>query len=146
MSISGLRFIVVCAVTSSLMQLSSCSKSSSGPSSAEGSWTYTTPDGKMKVTFDLVKTSSGSLDIQNQSLTINGTAYNSEKIITGVALPLITSIRINANDAKAVYPYYILFLNGKVSSDFKKIDVPDGEYTYPWGTTNPLKTISIVRP
>lgn len=123
-----------------------CSKSSSGPTSAEGKWTYTTPDGKITATFELVKASSGSLDVQNHSLKINGSVYISEKEITGVSLPDIASIRINANDAKAVYPYYIKFLNGKVSSDFKRIDVPDGEYTFPWGTTNALKNISIVRP
>lgn len=123
-----------------------CSKSSSGPTSAEGKWTYTTPDGKITATFELVKTSSGSLDVQNQSLKINGSVYISEKEITGVSLPDIASIRINANDAKAVYPYYVKFLNGKVSSDFKRIDVPDGEYTFPWGTTNTLKNVSIVRP
>ncbi len=123
-----------------------CSKSSSGPSSAEGKWAYTTSDGKIVVTFDLVKTSTGSLDIQNQTMKIDGTAYNAEKQISGVALPLIGSIRINANDAKAVYPYYILFTNGSVSSDFNRINVPDGEYTFPWGTTKTLKAISITRP
>ena len=123
-----------------------CSKSSSGPTSAEGKWIYTTPDGKITVNFDLVKTSSGSLDVQNQSLKINGAVYNSENEITGVSLPDIASIRINANDAKAVYPYSIKFLNGKVSGDFKRIDVADGEYTFPWGTTNALKNVSIVRP
>ena len=124
----------------------SCSKSSSGPSSAEGKWTYTTSDGKITVDFELVKTSSGSLDVQNQSIKINGALYNAEKEITGVNLPTIASIRINANDSKAVYPYYILFSNGKVSGDFKRIDIPDGEYTFPWGTTVTMKSVAIVRP
>ena len=70
---------------------------------------------------------------------VNGIQYSTEKQIAGVNLPTIASIRFNANDSKAVYPYYIQFLNGKVSSDFKKIEVPDGEYTYPWGTTVTLK-------
>lgn len=70
-----------------------CSKSSSGPTSAEGKWIYTTPDGKITATFELVKASSGSLDVQNQSLKINGSVYISEKEITGVSLPDIASLR-----------------------------------------------------
>ncbi len=108
-----------------------CSKSSSGPTSAEGKWAYTTPDNKMSISFDLVKTASGSLDIQNSTIKIDGVAYNSAATISGVALPAIGLIRVNANDAKAVYPYDIRFTNGKVSGDFKKIDVPDAEYTLP---------------
>jgi hypothetical protein len=122
-----------------------CSKSSSGPTSAEGKWSYTTPDSKMSVTFDLVKTSSGSLDIQNPTIKIEGVSYIAAAVMTGVALPLIGQIRINANDAKAVYPFDIKFNNGKVNSDFTKIDVPDGEYTYSGGSVS-LKTIAIGRP
>jgi hypothetical protein len=138
----GISFIALLSVC----LISGCSKSSSGPTSSEGAWTYTTPDGKIKVTFDLVKTSTGSLDIQNQTMMLNGTTVNAEKTITGITLPSISYIRINANDIKAVYPYDIVFNNGKVSSDFKHIDVPDGTYTYPWGTANTLKSVSIVRP
>ena len=141
MKLSGL-FILISLVA----LVSGCSKSSSGPTSAEGKWTYTTSDSKMTVDFELVKTSSGSLDIQNQTMKVNGIQYSTEKQIAGVNLPTIASMRFNANDSKAVYPYYVQFLNGKVSSDFKKIEVPDGEYTYPWGTTVTLKGISIVRP
>ncbi len=125
--------------------ISSCSKSSSGPTSAEGNWTYTTPDNKISVSFALVKNSSGSLDIQNSALKIEGVAYNSAAQISGVALPVIGSIRINANDAKAIYPYDIQFTNGSVSSDFKKINVPDAEYTYSGGS-NTLKAIVVGRP
>src|SRR5438045_3047780 len=121
-----------------------CSKSDSGPSSAEGSWTYTTPDTKVAVTFQLVKTSSGSLGIQNQTYKLSGTSYESAAVITGVALPAIASIKINANDSKITYPYYILFTNIKVSSDFKRMDVTDGEYQTPGGTTT-LKAIAITR-
>ncbi len=141
-----LRLVLSIGIVSGITFIGSCSKGSSGPSSAEGQWAYTTPDNKIKVTFELVKTSSGSYDIQNQTMSISGISYNSEKIVTGVALPAIASIRINANDAKIVYPYYILFSNGKVSGDFRKIDVPDAEYTFPWGTVNTLKAISIIRP
>lgn len=141
MQLTGLVLVI-----STVILVAGCSKTSSGPSSAEGKWTYTTPDGKIIVDFELIKTTSGSLDIQNQTMKVIGTSYNSEKQINGVSLPTIASIRINANDSKAVYPYYIQFLNGKVSNDFKRIEVSDGEYTYPWGTTVTLKAVSIVRP
>lgn len=123
-----------------------CSKSPSGPSSAEGKWTYTTADSKIKVTFDLVKTASGSLDIQNPAMTVDGTLANASAVITGVSLPDIVSMRINANDMKVTYPYYIFFSACKVSSDFKHIDVAAGEYSFPFGTTISFKNISIVRP
>jgi len=122
-----------------------CSKSDSGPSSAECSWAYTTPDGKVAVTFQLVKNSSGSLEIQNQTYKLNGTSYESAAVIAGVVLPAIASIRINENDVKLGKGYYILFTNMKVSADFKRIDVPDGEYTTSGGTTT-LKAITITRP
>ncbi len=128
-----------------MLGLLSCSKSDSGPTSAEGTWTYTTSDGKVAVTFQLVKNSAGSLDIQNQSYKLNGTSYESAAVISGVALPAIASIKINANDAKLTYPYYILFTNLKVSADFKKMDVSDGEYSTP-GSTTSLKAVTITRP
>src|SRR4051812_34808268 len=94
---------IICAAA-----LAGCGKSDSGPSSAEGSWTYTTVDGKIAVTFQLVKNSSGSLDIQNQTFKLSGTTYESAAAISGVALPAIATIKINANDSKLTYPYYIL--------------------------------------
>src|SRR3954469_22090399 len=99
-----------------------CSKSDSGPSSAEGTWAYTTPDGKVAVTFQLVKTAAGSLQIQNQTYKLNGTTYESAAVISGVVLPAIASIRINKNDVKLGKGYYILFTNMKVSADFKRMD------------------------
>ena len=134
-----------------LLVFADCGKSTSGPSTAEGKWTYTTPDSKISITFDLIKSASGSYEIQNQALKIDGTQCmngicESVAEMTGVGLPDIASIRINANDPKATYPYYIKFLNAKVSSDFKRIDVASGEYTFPWGTTKTLAAVAIVRP
>ncbi|CAN5612914.1 hypothetical protein BH10BAC4_BH10BAC4_24350 [soil metagenome] len=124
---------------------SACGPGNSGPSSAEGRWTYTTADKKVKVEFELKKNSSNSLDIQNSVLTIEGVTYNSAAQISGVNLPLITFMRVNANDAKAVYSYDIQFAAGTVSNDFNRIDVPNGAYTLAGGTTA-LKNISIGRP
>src|SRR5258708_30444039 len=82
-----------------------------GFTSAEGKWTYTTPDSKMAVTFELVKSAASALAIQNQTIKIDGTGYFSAAQITGVSLPSIQKIRINANDAVAVFPYNIEFDN-----------------------------------
>ena len=130
-----------------VFMLLACGKDeNSGPTSAEGKWTYSTPDSKIQVTFDLVKTGSGSLDIQNPTIKVNGVSGNAAATITGVNLPTIGEIRVNANDAGLVQPYSITFTNGKVSGDFKKIEVPTGGYTYPWGTTVTLVAVAIVRP
>ena len=132
-------------LTGLLVIAAACSKDKDpGFTSAEGKWKYTTADGKIAVTFELVKSGSG-LDLTNQTIKVDGALYNAEKVIDGVNLPTIGTIRINANDAKAVYPYRIEFKNGVVSTDFKKIEVPDGTYTFPWPTLNTLKTVVIER-
>lgn len=123
-----------------------CSKDKDpGFTSAEGKWKYTTTDGKVAVTFDLVKTSTGGLDITSPTIKIDGTLYNAEKQISGVSLPVIGMIRINANDAKAIYPYNIIFNNGVVNNDFTKIEVPIGSYTFPWPTVKALSAVVIER-
>ena len=113
--------------------------------SAEGKWTYTTPDSKMAVTFELVKNSSGGLDIQNQTIKIDGTLYQSASQITGVNLPSILKIRVNANDAKIVYPYNIEFNTGTVSADFTTITFSTATYTWPWGTVISLTNVKVTR-
>ena len=116
-----------------------------GFTSVEGKWTYTTPDSKVGVTFELVKTSSGDLTIQNQTMKLDGTLYQSAVLMTGVSLPAIQKIRINANDIVAVYPYNIEFDDCIVSSDFKTINVSSATYTWPWPTTHTLTVIKIRR-
>ncbi len=129
-----------------LLVLLACSKDKDpGFTSAEGKWKYVTSDGKIAVTFELVKIPSGGLDITNPTMKIDGTLYNAEKQISGVNLPVIGTIRINANDSKAVYPYNIIFNNGVVRSDFTKIEVPTGSYTFPWLTVKPLSAVIIER-
>lgn len=124
-----------------------CSKDKDpGFTSAEGKWKYTTSDGKIAVTFELTKTSSGGLTISSQPIIVDGVAFESASLIDGVSLPSnIATIRINANDSKAVYPYNIIFKNGVVNSDFTKIEVPDATYTFPWPAVKALKTIVIER-
>lgn len=140
------KYISLFAILITLLA-GACSKSSSGPTSAEGNWKYTTPDGKVSVTFTLVKNTSGSLDISSYTYAKDGVTYLAAGTISGVNLPAIGSIRINANDPKAVYPYYIQFTTGTVSSDFKRIDVVSAEYSYPGlSDIKTLSNISIGRP
>ncbi len=136
------RIVVACL----LMLALGCSKDKDPAfSSAEGKWKYTTPDGKIAVTFELTKTSTGGLTISSQPIMIDGVAFESASQIDGVSLPNIATIRINANDKKAVYNYYLTFKNGVVNNDFTKIEVPDGTYTFPGLTVKTLKTVVIER-
>jgi hypothetical protein len=115
-----------------------------GFTSAEGTWTYDTPDGKVGVDFEL-KLNGSVWSVTNQVIRVNGEAFNAEVQANGIAPPDIGSIRINANDSKAVYAYFILFPNGEVSDDFKEIRVPDVTYTWPHNKTNQLTDVIIKR-
>lgn len=131
----------------SLVLAAGCHKHADpGFTSAEGRWTYSTPDSKIVVAFDLVKNSSGAIEIKNQTIKVDGTLYQSVSQIAGVTLPSIQRIRINANDAKAVYPYNIDFITGTVSADFKTIAFATATYSWPWGTVNNLTSVSVTRP
>ena len=116
-----------------------------GFTSVAGKWTYTTPDNKVAVTFELAKSASGDVSLQNQTMKLDGTQYESAAQMTGVNIPTIQKIRINANDIKAIYNYSIEFDNCTVSSDFKTISVDTANYIWPWGTNKPLADIVITR-
>lgn len=122
----------------------SCKKDDPGFSSAEGKWTYTTPDGKMSTTFELVKSASG-YTVQNPKLTVEGTVAETVSIPDAIASPTFASLRISANDAKLVQPYRLVFSSATISSDFTKIEVGTVEYTYPWGTLVNVSDIVIIR-
>ena len=67
--------------------LTHCSSSSPAPSVIDGKWTYTTADGKMKVTFELTSSSTGTLEIKNPaSITVNGASGNGAAQISGAAV------------------------------------------------------------
>jgi hypothetical protein len=128
-----------------IVLLNSCKKDDDPKfTSAEGNWTYTSPDNKIGVDFTLVKTGT-SWSVTNPVIRVDGTTGNAEVTFDGVAPPAIQSIRINANDAKLTYDYSIEFDNATVSSDFTRIDVAVGSYTWPFGTTNALTNIAIHR-
>jgi len=139
-----MKLLSLCIVLVSAVAFSSCKKDDDGLSSAEGKWTYTTPDGKIKVEFDLVKTTDG-LNVQNPKITVDGTPGETVSIPDKITTPTFPSLKISANDAKLVQPYYILFTTGKISSDFTQIEVSSAEYTFPWGTIKKLSSIMIVR-
>jgi hypothetical protein len=123
----------------------SCKKDKDpGFTSPEGSWTYTTPDGFIAVTFDVVVATSG-FDVKNQTIKVNAVDAKAEKTVTAFTATAVQKIRINANDTKVTYPYDINFNNGTVSSDFKTINIADATYVYPWGTTKSLTNITITR-
>jgi hypothetical protein len=125
--------------------VASCGKDDDpGFTSAEGGWTYTTPDGKIGVDFEL-KQSGTTWSVVNQVIRVEGVAYNAEVEASGVVPPDIGSIRINANDSKAVYSYFILFPGATVSGDFKEIRVPGVTYTWPHNKTNQLTDVTITR-
>ena len=90
-------------------------------------------------------TSTTVFDIQNQTMKINEVVAKAEKQVVDFTASSIGKIRINANDAKAIYPYEIIFNTASLSSDFELINVPTATYTYPWGTTITLSNISIKR-
>src|SRR6478735_4802768 len=126
-----MKFLSLCIVLVSVLAFSSCKKDDEGLSSAEGKWTYTTPDGKIKVEFDLVKTTDG-LNVQNPKITVDGTLGETVTIPDKITTPTFTTLRISANDKKLVYGYYIQFTTGTISSDFTQIEVTSAEYTFPW--------------
>jgi hypothetical protein len=123
----------------------SCGDKDPAPTTLESKWSYTTPDLKMVVTFEVVRKSDDDFDIKNQTLTVDNVLANAEKEVVAFTRTTIEKIRINANDSKVVYPYNIEFKNATVSTDFKTITVPFATYTYPWGTTNNLTNITLER-
>ncbi len=125
--------------------LMSCNDKDPAPAELESKWSYTTPDLKMVVTFEVVRMSDDAFDIKNQTLTIDNVLANAEKEVVAFTRATIEKIRINANDSKVIYPYNIEFRNATISTDFKIITVPFATYTYPWGTTNNLTNITLER-
>lgn len=130
-----------------LLLAMACSKDTPAPSftSADGVWTYKTPDGSISVDFEL-KTTGGVLGIVNPaSITVSGTQGVAAAVMNGVALPAIGEIRINANDAGLVLPYAITFTTCSVNSTFTQITAADVSYNYPFGTTKTLSNITLLR-
>ena len=113
-------------------------------STPDGNWTYTTPDKSISVDFTL-QTTGTTLEIINVFIKVSSNPGDAAGQISGVSLPTIDQIRINANDIVLVKPYSITFVNCTMSSNFNFISVADAEYTYPWGSIKTLQNITIAR-
>ncbi len=124
----------------------SCKKDDDDPSftSAAGTWTYTTPDNKITVEFEL-KQDGSAWTATTSTIVVDGQSGKAEIISTEVNPPTIGSIRINANDTKLTYGYYILFSELTVSDDFKEIKGPHATYMWPNNKTNDLTDVTITR-
>lgn len=123
-----------------------CGKNNTDPlpvhSSPDGTWTYTTPDKAMSVQFDL-KTTGSVVEVLNTTIVVGQQSGMAAGTISGVNLPVVDQIRINANDPVIVTNYSITFINCTFSEDYNFISVADVEYTYPSPRT--LQSISITR-
>ncbi len=124
-----------------------CAKDTPAPvfTSADGTWTYTTPDKTISVDFELKTMTGGGLEVVTSSIKVNNVSGQAAGQLMGVALPNINEIKINANDVGLVYPFYISFINCTLNASFTQIAATDAEYSYPWGTTKTLTSITITR-
>lgn len=142
-----MRKLVVCALV--LIAIGGCGKKDSEPAPAytslDGIWTYATPDMAIVVDFELKTSISGTVQVLNPTIKVDGTQGAAVGTLTNVDLPLIEQLRINANDAALVNNYSITFSDCTVSSTFSIISVADATYTYPWGQFKSLTNIVITR-
>jgi len=132
-----------------LIALVSCAKKDSEPApvytSADGIWVYTTPDGKVRVEFELKTSSSGTLQLVDATMEVDGVSGDAGGALTNVDLPFVEQIRINANDAALIQPYPVIFMDCSVSTNFTYIAVAEATYTYPSTNINGLTGIVINR-
>lgn len=126
--------------------MGSCGKDDDGPkfTSAEGTWTYTTPEDAISIDFTITK-NGNSFSVVQQVMRIEGVECESIVQANNVEATTIGSMRINANDSKVTYAYFILFTDAEVSGDFTEIKVPGVTYTWPFNKTNNLTDITITR-
>ncbi len=127
--------------------LAGCAKDTPAPvfSSPDGTWTYTTPDSKISVDFELKTNSSNVLEILNCTIRVNGVSGVAAGTLSGVSLPAINEIKVNANDVGLVYPFYITFINCTINAGFTQIAATAAEYSYPWGSSNTLTAVNVTR-
>lgn len=121
-----------------------------GFTSLLGSWTYTTPDGKIITTFDIVGGDTEVLAFENQTITVDGVDGRAEILVENVAETSVGKVRINANDVALVYSFNITFNDLSANDDFTVINVATASYTWPWSSTsgptaNQLENIQILR-
>lgn len=140
---------ILIAVTISLL-ISCGGEDDPGFTSLLGSWTYSTPDGKIKTTFDIVGGDTEILKFENQTIEVDGSDGRAEIQVENIAELSIGKVRINANDVNLVYSFDITFKDLTASDDFTVINVATASYTWPWSPTsgptiNQLENIQILR-
>ena len=113
--------------------------------SAVGEWSYTTPDGKIGVIFDLAGGDNQVWDIQNEVIFVDGVQGKANKEISNTTLSTIGRIRINANDVALVSAFNITFEELTIREDFTAIDVKKVTYSWPISTLNTLDDVVITR-
>jgi hypothetical protein len=125
--------------------LTSCKKDDDPKfSSAEGDWTYTTPDGKISVDFSLGKNGT-TWTATNAVMRVDGVTAEAVIQVNWLDPPNIEELRINANDSKVTYPYVMYFTMLVISDDFTEIKAPGATYTWPIDKTNYLTNVTITR-
>jgi hypothetical protein len=128
-----------------IVSLNSCKKDDDPKfTSAEGTWTYTTPDNHISIDFTLTKNGT-TWEVTSPVMRVDGNPYETVVQTQDIAPPSLGDIRININDTKEPYPYPIDFADGTVSDDFTQIKVSTAVYDWPNGTDNNLTNITIKR-
>lgn len=122
-----------------------CGEDEAGFTSLIGSWTYTTPDEKIKVDFDIVGGNPEILAVTNQKIFVEGKEGKAEVQTELITETTFGRIRINANDADLVRPYNITFTNLKANADFSLIEVESATYIFPWPDEHELTNVKIMR-
>jgi hypothetical protein len=142
------RIITSCLCICLLALDSGCSKSSPVSAEITGKWTYATTDGKVKVNFEFLKSATGVVTINPAAtMTVNGVTGNAAAQASGINIPDITSISINANDQVFTYGYYITFNACKYVSGTDRIEAASGTYSAQSNlTATNLTAVSIGRP
>jgi hypothetical protein len=134
------------AIAALCLVLLGCGKKDADPlpthTTPDGTWTYSVPGNHMKVEFEL-KTTGTVLEILNTKITLDQQSGMAAGTITGVNLPVVDQIRINANDPVLITNYSITFVICTFSEDYNSIFVADAEYNYP--NVGTLQNISITR-
>lgn len=127
--------------------LAGCAKDTPAPvfSSPDGTWTYTTPDSKISVDFELKTNSSNVLEILNCTIKVNNVSGEAAGTMSDISLPDVNEIKINANDIVLTYAYYIAFINCTFNAGFTQIAAANAEYTDSKSTTNTLSGVTITR-
>jgi hypothetical protein len=106
----------------------SCSKKSEEPvRGAQGTWAYTTPDKLTNISFQLVRTETGQLEMRNPfHSSANGPIFGN---VESVNLTNITRLEVSKACGSPHCSFEpVLLLNGRLSADENKLLFATGSY------------------